>query len=899
LANIENQAPNLKDNFDPDEERFNNLTEANWEAISEMITERLLRPQLVIDNTTVVGCALTYAERGWHVFPSPPGEKKGIYGASPSNGNRPWGMTMNAAEIRHYWREHPNANVCIVTGAVSGIFVVETDTAAGHGDGVDGAAELAKLEAQHGALPATLEAISPSGSVHRYYRHPGADIKVMSRSIAKGIDCKGDGGMVVGPPSVKPGKGVYAWRNDLPIAEAPQWLLKLVAKEPVQSISQAAAARVKRPTGGSSGFSRPYLDAVMREEIDLVTGATKGDRNRQLNKSTFNLAQFVGAGALTEDEVEDAMLSAAIACGLHRDDGGGLAACKRTIASGMKDGKASPRQPRQNIQDDDNVTDSAGIADDDLDTRDANVAAPSTDLPTLEIKDGELSRLATKAEQLLIAAGVPVYQRGGTLVRPIIETVDATRGRKTKVAQLRTLDAVYLRDLFSRYAIWQRYDGRSKKMAVTNPPAETAATVLARAGDWNFKAINGVISTPTMRPDGSLLTEQGFDEQTGLLLVEPPPMPTIPEKPTKEDAEKALALLEDLLPGFPFVDDVSKSVALSAIMTPIARGAFSVTPMHASRAPAAGSGKSFLWDIVAAIAIGQPMPVMSAGDDTAELEKRLGAALLAGQPLISIDNISGELRGDKLCQVIERPVVEIRILGRSENVRIEGRGTSTYSTGINFVIAGDLTRRVITVNLDPQMERPELRQFAFDPVDRVLADRGKYIAAVLTICGAYVVAGRPGLVPRLASFEGWSDTVRSALVWLGKADPVLSMEAAKAEDPERIELSNLLEGWAEALGLGMENRMKLATVVMRGLETTRVQEGAPLEPTHPDLYAALVAVGFKATGRHGQQPDAAMLGQYLRKFNGTIVDGKRLANRSKGKGGSEWWVEEVVSRDDA
>jgi hypothetical protein len=167
---------------------------------------------------------------------------------------------------------------------------------------------------------------------------------------------------------------------------------------------------------------------------------------------------------------------------------------------------------------------------------------------------------------------------------------------------------------------------------------------------------------------------------------------------------------------------------LSAMITPVVRGAFSVTPLHASRAPTAGSGKSFLWDIVAAIAIGQPMPVMSTGADTEETEKRLGAALLAGQPLISIDNISGELGGDALCQIIERPVVEVRILGRSERVRIEARGTSLFATGNNFVIVGDVCRRGITTNLDPAMERPELRQFAFDPVDKIrqgVCERGQ------------------------------------------------------------------------------------------------------------------------------------------------------------------------------
>jgi len=526
-------------------------------------------------------------------------------------------------------------------------------------------------------------------------------------------------------------------------------------------------------------------------------------------------------------------------------------------------------------------------------------ALPDSDLPIIEIKDGQLSALATKAELMLIEAGVEVYQRGGTLVRPIIETVDASRGRKTKVAQLRILDAVYMRDLMGRHAIWVKYDGRTKKTNLTNPPPETAATIMARAGDWNFKAIAGVISTPTMRPDGSLLMDKGYDEATGLLLVEPPPMPSIPDQPTKENAFAALKLLEGLLVGFPFVDEVSKAVALSALISTVVRGAFPVLPMHASRAPTAGSGKSFLFDTVAAIAIGQLMPVMSTGPDTAEMEKRLGAAMMAGQPLINIDNISGELGGDALCQIIERPVVEIRVLGRSERVRIEARGTSTFATGNNFTIVGDLCRRVITVNLDSEMERPEFRQFDFDPVERVLADRGAYIAAALTICRAYVVAGRLNKAPRLASFEGWSDLVRSALIWLGKADPVKSMELARAEDPERAELRSLLEAWAEVIGIGSGSRVRLADAILKGMSTVRAgpvlydETPKTMEPTYPELYAALEALAFKDTGKRGQKPDARMLGNYLRRFKGTIVNGKRFAMKPDDKKGAEWWVDEV------
>ena len=214
-------------------------------------------------------------------------------------------------------------------------------------------------------------------------------------------------------------------------------------------------------------------------------------------------------------------------------------------------------------------------------------------------------------------------------------------------------------------------------------------------------------------------------------------------------------------------------------------------------------------------------------------------------------------------------------------------------------MVGDLCRRVITINLDAAMERPEVRQFKFDPVEMVLVDRGKYVAAILTICRAYFVAGRPNKAPRLASFESWSDTVRSALIWLGKADPVKSMESAKAEDPESTELGNMLEGWAAAIGIGSGSRVKLAGAILKGMNTSRPDGMPELEPTYPEFHAALMAMAFKSTGKRGQQPDAAMLGNYLRRFKGRVIDGKRFMNLPNEKGGSEWWIEHVVITPDA
>jgi ribosomal protein L12E/L44/L45/RPP1/RPP2 len=173
--------------------------------------------------------AIYYASRGWEIFPAPPGKKKSFKSAKHSDG-RNWGKTTNADEIKRDWAQWPQANIGIATGKDSGIFVVEADTADGHG--VDGIAALAKLEAEHGKLPETMAAESPSGSIHRYFKYPKdvEKIKTVASEIAPGIDTRGDGGMVIAPPSMRPGKGRYLWLNNLEPADAPQWLIDLCSK---------------------------------------------------------------------------------------------------------------------------------------------------------------------------------------------------------------------------------------------------------------------------------------------------------------------------------------------------------------------------------------------------------------------------------------------------------------------------------------------------------------------------------------------------------------------------------------------------------------------------------------------------------------------------------------------
>jgi hypothetical protein len=194
--------------------------------------------------------ALQWAGRGCSVFPAPPGTKKS-YKSGKRHGGARWGATKDPVEIERDWKRWPNANLGLPTDAANGFFVLEADTIEGHerlkAQGTDGIATLTALVAEHGPLPETLQGESPSGSQHYYFLHPaGAPIRSKD-GWRLGIDIKGEGGMVIAPPSRK-GDKAYRWLNRLPIAEAPQWLLELI-----QEGRERAPTDVAGPDAGDEG----------------------------------------------------------------------------------------------------------------------------------------------------------------------------------------------------------------------------------------------------------------------------------------------------------------------------------------------------------------------------------------------------------------------------------------------------------------------------------------------------------------------------------------------------------------------------------------------------------------------------------------------------------------------
>lgn len=149
----------------------------------------------------LLDAALDYAKRGWLVIPlhAPRAddtcscEREDC--ASPAKHPRLQHGLHDAStdpkKLRAWWKRWPTANVGIVTGAGSGLVVLDVDPA--HG----GDASLNHLEDEHGDLAVDARALTGGEGYHYLFAHPGVKVRNNAGTkLGAGLDVRGDGGYI-------------------------------------------------------------------------------------------------------------------------------------------------------------------------------------------------------------------------------------------------------------------------------------------------------------------------------------------------------------------------------------------------------------------------------------------------------------------------------------------------------------------------------------------------------------------------------------------------------------------------------------------------------------------------------------------------------------------------------
>lgn len=445
--------------------------------------------------------------------------------------------------------------------------------------------------------------------------------------------------------------------------------------------------------------------------------------------------------------------------------------------------------------------------------------------PVIQIKNGNMVEVVALSEAALLRGDKrfpPIFQRSAELIR-IIRTVEPSedKGLVRKAGAVLTVpvEATWLTYEFMKSADYEKWDSRANEFKAVDLNKKYAETYISTK-TWAAKPLSGIIEAPSMRRNGELISEPGYDEATGIFFASSQDF-DVPTGPiSDEDLKWSVDLFHELYDSFSPEEPHDFAAFVSAVLTALVRPLLPTAPGFAIRAPKKGGGKTKTAKVISIIALGRECTLIPvANENDQEFDKRMDAALLEGDPVILVDNIERPINSASLNAIFTSPMVSVRALGVSRSPQVRTNRTFFF-TGNNLSLTGDLTRRIIPIDLNSKCEKPEDREFSFVPEEMALERRREFVLAALNILKRYQDDGCPEPVV-LGSFEVWSRVVRSAVIHAGLPDPCTGLADWEATDTVAVTLRNLLRVWH---GLWKSTPMRSGEVVNNATEGSELAE---------------------------------------------------------------------------
>jgi DNA polymerase I-like protein with 3'-5' exonuclease and polymerase domains len=301
------------------------------------------------------------------------------------------------------------------------------------------------------------------------------------------------------------------------------------------------------------------------------------------------------------------------------------------------------------------------------------------------------------------------------------------------------------------------------------PDPNTMAAVVSRSD--GFAPLDRISHAPFVRPDGTVVTEPGYDEATRTMLIPDGVFAglIVPEDPTKQEIDAARELiLTEWLGDFPFDSDVDRANVLALIVTPAIRSMVPKVPLAVVDGLQMGVGKNLLADSILTVYTGTAAEPMNWVPEADELRKQITAAFRTGAEFFVFDE-AHTVEGAPLAQALTAATWQDRILGVSTMANFPNVIT-WISLGNQVQVKGDLTRRVYRIALRPRYSNPQDRkaesfrhpgQSGLDLGSWTRKHRREIMTAILTLVRAWFAQGqpRPTRGVSFGSFEIWERIV--------------------------------------------------------------------------------------------------------------------------------------------
>jgi hypothetical protein len=491
-----------------------------------------------------------------------------------------------------------------------------------------------------------------------------------------------------------------------------------------------------------------------------------------------------------------------------------------------------------------------------------------------------------------LAADPSIYQRNFKLITIARDCKpkggsDVRRAEGTPV--IRPIQEPRLREILTRDIRWRKRFEKKGGAEPTDahPPVWAVKAILAREVWPRIRYLLAITETPTLRPDGSVIEEPGYDDRTGLLYVPDGTFPLVPPSPTRADARAAAADLLDLVSDFPFKDG-HEAAWLAALLTPMARFLIDgPVPLFLFDANTSGTGKTKLCDIISLINTGRIMTRTGYYHDPIEMDKQLIATALGGDRMVLFDNLDngGRFGNSSLDRALTGRTYRGRVLGKSEMTPDLDLSCVFYATGNNLRLCGDVARRITPCRLESPLERPEERSdFEIpDLLGYVSEHRGRLVVTGLTILRAYILAGRPAQELTSMDFTAWSSLVRNAVYWAIGLDPAAGRKDLDESNPDRQNEAAFVHGWYEVQSALAPGGMTSATLVKL------------LTVNHPDHFVtirdAIAAIWPRL--KPEELPSAGSIGMKIQAIRNRSYDGMCFKQITEVKRAAVWKVERV------
>lgn len=692
---------------------------------------------------------------------------------------------------------------------------------------VDSEAARAELE-QQGELPKT-RTVKTGRGWHLFFRYPSGQVIRSNNNgkLGSGVDIKSERGYVLAPPSVHVLGATYSLLSDAPLADPPEWLLKKLT---------AKAAPVSKPKSAPSRADIP-----------------EGGRNNKLT----SLAGMMQRQGMSPAAIEDALMR-------ENEDHCDPPLPESEVLSIIRS-VTRRYEPEPNVvpQDDD-----------------------------LFIGQDSIGQLVSKADQIL--ANMPEELLFKTpFSRRIVHICNSTEPdtgvkRDPQASITIAADPLYLRDVLSNSGKVFKFNSKGQPVPA-DPPRDITETMIARVKTSPKKiklpTLWMLSNKPILLEDGRIIYQPGYHAQSGIYVdarngqfedVDPD------EVLTADECNELWA--QDFDPCFskyPFQKEEYKSVVKAGAMSVSLRNLIPAVPLYLITSPAQGSGKSMLVEAISTLTTGR-RPVVVTYKGVEEFSKHLAVLLGNNDHVISVDNIIMTVNHSDLASALTtKGPFRSRILGKSEERVIENNSV-IWLNGNNLQVASDMTRRCLLVRIDPDCERPENRQFNFNPVTLGQQLHSRTAMSILRIARAHARAGFPGaamLKEPMGGFEEYDQWVRGALVWSGHADPQFTQAEIRANDPERAGNVEILWILGEAYG-------------QNGFQVFELQQ---------KLSADSLASLMQMTGHQDGEPfNARKVGKYFSAhLSGRWFEGHRLAKTGRTPQGRDEWKVEMKREQEA